>query len=101
VHISNSATDLLSLAERIWGYNPNPSMQTQGSRKGKSPDQGARRRFIFQLCDLERGVVKKVIYPDIRREAVHQVMETYDVSERRAYRVIGHPRTTQRYGKTV
>ena len=35
--------------------------------------------------------------PDRRREAVQQVQEVLDVSERRACRVIGQPRATQRY----
>jgi putative transposase len=40
-----------------------------------------------------------VISPDRRREAVEQVMEELQVSERRACRVIGQPRATQRYPK--
>jgi len=42
-----------------------------------------------------------VISPDRRREAVAQVQEVLDVSERRACRVIGQPRSTQRYDKRV
>ena len=42
-----------------------------------------------------------MISPDRRREAVEQVQEMLDVSERRACRVIGQPRTTQRYDKRV
>jgi len=40
-----------------------------------------------------------VISPDRRREAVKQVQEVLDVSERRACRVIRQPRSTQRYDK--
>jgi len=40
-----------------------------------------------------------VISPDRRREAVRQVIEVLGVSERRACRVIGQPRGTQRYKK--
>ncbi len=40
-----------------------------------------------------------MISPDRRREAVDQVMEVLQVSERRACRVIGQPRATQRYPK--
>jgi transposase InsO family protein len=40
-----------------------------------------------------------VISPDRRGEAVEQVQEVLGVSERRAYRVIGQPRSTQRYAK--
>ena len=40
-----------------------------------------------------------MISPDRRREAVQQVQAVLDVSERRACRVIGQPRATQRYEK--
>ena len=40
-----------------------------------------------------------MISPDRRREAVAQVLVMLKVSERRACRVIGQPRTTQRYDK--
>ena len=42
-----------------------------------------------------------MISPDRRREAVEQVMEDLRVSERRACRVIGQPRATQRYPKRM
>ena len=42
-----------------------------------------------------------MISPDRRREAVKQVKEVLEVSERRACRVIGQPRSTQRYDKRV
>lgn len=40
-----------------------------------------------------------MISPDRRRETVQQVQEVLGVSERRACRVIGQPRATQRYDK--
>jgi len=42
-----------------------------------------------------------VISPDRRRQAVEQVQEVLDVSERRVCRVLGQPRSTQRYNKSV
>jgi len=42
-----------------------------------------------------------VISPDRRRQAVQQVQEVMDVSERRVCRVLGQPRSTQRYKKRV
>jgi transposase InsO family protein len=42
-----------------------------------------------------------VISPDRRRQAVEQVQEALDVSERRVCRVLGQPRSTQRYKKRV
>ena len=40
-----------------------------------------------------------MISPARRRQAVEQVQQELDVSERRACRVIGQPRSTQRYSK--
>jgi transposase InsO family protein len=45
--------------------------------------------------------LKKIISPDKKRQAVEHVMEELKVSERRACRVIGQPRSTQRYEKRV
>jgi len=42
-----------------------------------------------------------VISPDRRRQAVEHVQEELDVSERRVCRVLGQPRSTQRYKKHV
>jgi len=42
-----------------------------------------------------------VISPDKRRQAVEQVQTVMDVSERRVCRVLGQPRSTQRYKKRV
>jgi len=40
-----------------------------------------------------------VISPDRKRKAVNQAIQALDVSERRACRVVGQPRATQRYNK--
>ena len=42
-----------------------------------------------------------MISPDKRRQAVEQVQTVMDVSERRVCRVLGQPRSTQRYQKRV
>jgi putative transposase len=42
-----------------------------------------------------------VISPDRRRQAVEQAQKVLGVSERRACRVLGQPRTTQRYNKRI
>ena len=41
----------------------------------------------------------KVVSPDRKRKAVGQAIEALDVSERRTCRVVGQPRSTQRYNK--
>ena len=40
-----------------------------------------------------------MISPDRKRKAVSQAIQVLDVSERRACRVVGQPRATQRYTK--
>ena len=42
-----------------------------------------------------------MIAPDSKRQAVRQVIETLDVSERRVCQVIGQPRSIQRYDKQI
>jgi len=42
-----------------------------------------------------------VIAPGSKRHAVRQVVEALDVSERRVCKIIGQPRSTQRYGKQI
>jgi putative transposase len=42
-----------------------------------------------------------VISPDKRRQAVEQVQAVMDVSERRVCRVLGQPRSTERYKKRI
>ncbi len=42
-----------------------------------------------------------MISPDRKRKAVKQVIEVLDVSERRACRALGQPRSTQRYDKRI
>jgi transposase InsO family protein len=42
-----------------------------------------------------------VISPDRHRQAVEQVQDVLDVSERRVCRVLGQPRSTQRYRKCI
>ena len=44
---------------------------------------------------------KKVISPDRKRQAIKQVVGVLDVSERKACRVLGQHRSTQRYDKRV
>lgn len=42
-----------------------------------------------------------MIAPGSKRHAVRQVVEALDVSERRVCKIIGQPRSTQRYGKQI
>ena len=89
------------MAERIWGYEYNTGAQTErpGKREPSTEETGC--GFVPGQRHLEGGAVKKIVSPDRRRQAVDQVMENLNVSERRACRVIGQPRATQRYPKRI
>jgi len=53
--------------------------------------------FEFGQCDLEECSLGKLVSPARRREAVANTTDCYRVSERRACRVLGQCRATQRY----
>ena len=99
--------NLLPLAEGVWGPGHQPSPKTKNSGKGKYQTKNVSRRAILGQCDPKGsaptnetgGAFKKIISPARRRQAVEQVQKELDVSERRACRVIGQPRSTQRYNQ--
>lgn len=54
--------------------------------------------MVFQIIsDSQRGARGKLLSPERRRQAVAHVQRERSVSERRACRVLGQPRSTQRY----
>ena len=76
-------------------------LDTTQARKLKeldTPETPGGRSVVGQRHS-EGGALKKVISPDRRRQAVEQVQTVMDVSERRVCRVLGQPRSTQRYRK--
>ena len=74
--LRDSVSDLLSMAQRIWGigYHPGQEIERPGKREPATQETGG--RFVPGQCHLEGGAVKKVVSPDRRREAVKQVMES-------------------------
>ena len=82
-------------------------MNTTRARKLKELEkENLRLKKLVADLSLDNAILKevlskKVVSPDRRREAVKQVMEALQVSERRACRVIGQPRATQRYPKRM
>jgi putative transposase len=93
----NPRSDLLPMAKGIRGYEYNPGKKTKSPGKRKRAIEEISSRSFIGQCDLKGSALKKVISPARRRQAVHQVQEALKVSERRACRVIGQPRATQRY----
>ena len=64
---------------------------------GQAPEESGGRPDAGQP-DTERGCGGKLLSPSRRRRCVDHVVDTLGVSERRACRVLRHPRSTQRYG---
>src|SRR5262249_56514597 len=63
------------------------------------PPQAPRRRAGPGQADAPGGRAKKVVTADQRRQAVRCLQERFGVAQRRACRVLGQPRSTQRQAK--
>ncbi|MBT4534603.1 MAG: IS3 family transposase [Chloroflexi bacterium] len=79
---------------------------TQAKKLKELEKENARLKTLVADLSLDNAIIKevlskKVISPDRRRQAVKQVIDAMDVSERRACRAIQQPRSTQRYPKIV
>ena len=94
------------MASGIWGNGRHPGQETQrnGIRE-YSAEKVGNRSLLGQrypqggALKHQRWTYVKVISPDKKRKAVKQAIQMLDVSERRACRVVGQPRATQRYNK--
>src|SRR5262249_27292064 len=84
-----------------------PVRRPQGRRGQKAPGAGGRerppqaprRRAGPGQADAPGGRAKKVVTADQRRQAVRCLQERFGVAQRRACRVLGQPRSTQRQAK--
>ena len=88
---------LESLSER----NGDTGQETEGTGKRECTPEEPGGKPVLGQCDPQGGALKKVISPDRRRQAVEQVQTVMDVSERRVCRMLGQPRSTQRYKKRI
>ena len=104
-------------AREHWRFHPRPiidgaknmgdmntTQATQAERPGKREPaaQETGRRFVIGQCHLEGGAVKKVVSPDRRRAGGRPSDGNARMcQQRRACRVIGQPRATQRYPKRI
>ena len=92
--------DLLPLAEGIRRDEDESSQAAQGTRAGEHPAQASAGRCGTRQGDLEGGRKPKLLSPARRRRTVEHVRGTLGhdaVSQRRACRVLGQPRSTQRH----
>jgi hypothetical protein len=89
--------DLQPLAEPLRQDESRRDEASQGARKGECPPEEAGGRSSPGHPHPKGGEPKKHLSPARRREAIQHVRSKLSVSERRACRVLGEPRSTQRY----
>ena len=75
--------------------------QDEGAGAGKQPVEADRRRAGAGHFDVEGSAAGKMVSPARRRDAARYLQRRHQVSERRACRVVGQHRSTQRYERVA
>jgi len=75
----------------------NRSSDLEEFREGEYPAEKISSRSFPGQCHPKGGIPGKLLSPSKRRKMVDTVLKTPKVSERRACRVLGQTRTTQRH----
>ena len=99
----------LEITESTWhrwrtqygGMKADDAKRLKELREGELPAQEDRGRTGPRHRHVEGAEPGKLLTPDRRRRAVTALTERFGVSERRACRVVGHPRSTQRLSPSV
>lgn len=99
--VGSQRADALPLAESVQGAAPGTDEAPEGPGTGKHSVEEAGGRPGDRHCDFEGSVFGKILSPDRRRRAVEHVRRVVRVSERRACRVVGQPRSTHRHRDTT
>src|SRR5208283_3006242 len=84
-------------AERIRRFEDGPGEAAERTGKRKRQVKTAGRRAVVGQTDIKGYCGGKLLSPERRRCAVEHAREEYEVSERRACRVVRQWRGTQRY----
>ena len=90
-------TDLLSLAEGIWWPEAGTGAPAEGPGEGEQSSAPLGDRAGAGEASLEGCGRGKLLSPERRRCAVQHAREQHRLSERRACRLLGQWRGTQRY----
>jgi hypothetical protein len=90
-------TDVLPVAERVWRAENRSGQAAQGVGAGEYALKTGRSRAHTRQGDPERGHREKLLSPARRRQTVEHGCATVGLPERRACRVLGQPRSTQRH----
>ncbi len=85
------------MAQGVWGPAARPGEAPEGAREGERPAEEAGGGPGAGQRDSQGGGLGKLLSPARRRRTVAHVRARLGVSERRACRVLGQARSTQRY----
>jgi hypothetical protein len=88
---------VLSLAPEVRGADEERARAAEGPRAGERAAQEARRRADARQPDPPGRAVKERLRPGRRREHVQRIVARHRVSERKACRALGWPRSSHRY----
>ena len=91
-----SEQNVLPMAAGVRGNEAEPGEASQGAREGETTAEAGGGRADAGQADLEGSLRGKLLSPERRRRCVVQVRQRLGVSERRACRVLGQARSTQR-----
>ena len=77
-------------------------MKTSELRRLKELEaENARLKKLVADLALDNAILKELLSPARRRQAVNRLVSTFAVSERRACRLTGQSRSTQRYVREI
>src|SRR5215213_2512157 len=93
----NQRGDLPPLAQPVWRHEGRRDEALEGVGKGERPPEEDRRRPGGGHQHPQGGEPGKLLSPTRRKAAVEHVGQRLGVSERRACRAMGQPRSRQRY----
>ena len=89
--------DLLPMAEGVRELTSGSGEASEGTGRGEWPTEEVGSRSGVGPSDSEGDILGKLLSPPRRRQAVKHVCQAMGVSERRACRVVGQNRSTQRH----
>ena len=95
--VGNYGADLLLMAEGVRELASGSGETSEGTGTGEWPTEEVGSRSGVGPCDSEGDILGKLLSPPRRRQAVKHVCQAMGVSERRACRVVGQNRSTQRH----
>src|SRR5215831_1550601 len=93
----NHAADLLPLAQRVRRSEAGTGTTAKGTGEREQPSAPPGDRVVSGETSLEGRGGGKLLSPERRRCAVQHAREQHRLSERRACRLLGQWRGTQRY----